>query len=343
MYQDLYKNITIKLSRNEVVYSLTTLSNESNKIENKYSGDAGFINNILSKSSEKSFVDFNKDFRKPLKLISKKNTYIIEPFFPKPRLIILGGGHIAKPLCELASNSDFNVIVVDDRPFFANKSRFPLASHVICESFENVFSKLNITERDYVVIVTRGHKHDGVCIRKALNYKLSYLGMIGSKRRVKGMMSSLIQEGYSKEILDKVYSPIGLDIGAVTPYEIAISIVAELISIKYKNSKQENFSEFDEDVIEKLLSEEDDIAIATIISSKGSVPRKAGSKMIIYSDGTVFGSIGGGCSEGSVILKGLDLIKNKGYIFENVDMTGDVAESEGMVCGGTMEVLIESY
>lgn len=343
MYQELYKNITIKLSENEVVYSLTILNNKNGKIENKISGTLAFIENTLFEYEEKNFLDIDENLQKPLKLISKKNTYIVEPFFPKPRLIILGGGHIAKPLCELAFNSDFNVVVADDRPIFANKNRFPLANNVICESFENVFSKLAINERDYIVIVTRGHKHDGICIRKALKHKLSYLGMIGSKRRVKGMMNALIEEGFSKEALDNIHSPIGLDIGAITPYEIAISIIAEIISVKYNINNKNNFSEFDEDVIEKLKNEKNDIAIATIISSKGSVPRKAGSKMIIYPDGTVFGSIGGGCSEGSVILKSLDLIRNKGYLFENIDMTGEVAESEGMVCGGIMEVLIESY
>lgn len=344
MYEKIYEDITMKLHSNETVYSLTILDNDNKKVENKISGNMNYIISFISDTDVKNNITEKSIFKKPLKFLSENKTYIIEPFHPKPRLIILGGGHIAKPLCQLASNSNFNVIVVDDRPFFANKNRFPLAYDVFCESFENIFSKLEVNEKDYVVIVTRGHKHDGICIKNALNHELAYLGMIGSKRRVKDMMDSLLYEGYSQSLLDKVYSPIGLNIGAVTPYEIAISIIAELISVKYlKNNSYNEFSEFDEDVIEKLKSKNNDIAIATIISSKGSVPRKSGSKMIINSDGTVFGSIGGGCSEGTVILKALDLIKDKGYLFINVDMTGEMAESEGMICGGIIEVLVESY
>lgn len=281
--------------------------------------------------------------------ISKSKGLLIEPFFPKPRLIIFGGGHVAKPLVDFASRIGFAITVIDDRPSFANSTRFPNAENVICESFENSFNIINLRDSDFVVIVTRGHRHDGLVLRKVLNYNLNYVGMIGSKRRVKGMMDELIEEGFSKEKLDKVNSPIGLDIGAITPDEIAISIVSELIMFKNKNilkvnSKKFSYPDFDKEVFSEIYKNENKPkAVITIISSKGSVPRKCGAKMIYKFDGSTLGSIGGGCSEASVLSKARNIMLNKGFLIEHVDMTGDVAESMGMVCGGIMDVIIESF
>lgn len=281
--------------------------------------------------------------------IEQNKAILVEPFIPKPRLIVFGGGHIAKPLVEFASRVGFSTTVIDDRPSFANTGRFPEAEKVICESFERSFKLLNLRKSDYVVVITRGHRHDGVVLREVLNYELSYVGMIGSKRRVRGMMEELLDEGYSKDKLDLVNSPIGLDIGAITPDEIAISIVAQLISFKNKginNKSGEKFTlaEFDIEVAEKV-SEVSSMpkALITIISSKGSVPRKAGAKMIAYLDGRTIGSIGGGCSEAGVITKAREIMSSKGFLIEHVDMTAEVAESEGMVCGGVMEVLVEVF
>jgi xanthine dehydrogenase accessory factor len=269
------------------------------------------------------------------------NLIIIEPFFPKPRLIIYGGGHVSKSLVEFASRVGFLITVIDDRPYFANKNRFPEADTVICEDFEKSFEQITFRKSDFVVIVTRGHRYDDVVLRRVLKHDLKYVGMIGSKRRVKAMISNLLEEGYSKEKLDSLNSPIGLDICAVTPDEVAISIVAELIS--YKNtSKKQAYPDFDDSVISEISKDDYfEKAILTILSSKGSVPRKAGAKMLSYMDGRTLGSIGGGCSEAEVLTKSREVMLNKGYLIEKVDMTGEVAESNGMVCGGIMDVLIE--
>ena len=281
--------------------------------------------------------------------ISDNEIVLIEPYFPKPRLIVFGGGHIAKPLSEFANRVGFSVTVIDDRPFFANTLRFPHAKEVICEDFKKSFELINLREDDFVVIVTRGHRYDGLVLRNVINHKLKYIGMIGSKRRVKGLKEELVSEGYSKEALDNINSPIGLDIYAITPDEIAISIVGELISFKNKriiNNKPMKHSapEFDVDVLSKI-NDEDPMpkALLTILSSKGSVPRKSGAKMIAYLDGRTLGSIGGGCSEADVLNKARSIMGSNGYLIEHVDMTGDVAESLGMVCGGTIEVLIEIF
>lgn len=281
--------------------------------------------------------------------IEQNKSILIEPFLPKPRLIIFGGGHVSKPLSEFAARVGFSVSIVDDRPFFANTVRFPEAEKVICESFEKSFSIINLRKSDFVVIVTRGHRYDGIVLREILKHDLSYVGMIGSSRKVRGIKEELLSEGFSKDKLDSMCSPIGLDINSITPDEIGISIVAQLISYKNKvniNSSGEkfNFPEFDIEVAEKI-SEESSMpkALITILSSKGSVPRKAGAKMVAYYDGRTIGSIGGGCSEAEVITKARDIMLDKGFLIEHVDLTGDVAESEGMACGGTLEVLVEVF
>jgi xanthine dehydrogenase accessory factor len=261
---------------------------------------------------------------------------------------VLGGGHIAKPLVEFGSRTGFSVTVVDDRPMFANKQRFPDAEKVICEDFEKSIGQLNLNRSTFVVIVTRGHRHDITCLRKVLKHDTAYVGLIGSRRRVQSVKEQLVGEGYSKEKLDWVNSPIGLDIGAVTPEEIAIAIIAQVISSKRlsaaSKSEKLNWPEFDREVLTEMRKAGCEAkAIVTVISTKGSTPRKAGAKMLVFPDGRTLGSIGGGCSEGAVIRTALDIIRDGGCKIQSVDMTGDIAEDEGMVCGGIMKVLIEAY
>lgn len=306
------------------------------------------FNEIVYQKAKYALETGNPQFIK----VSERETYLIEPYFPEPHLIILGGGHIAKPLVEFGARAGFSVTVIDDRPSFANKERFPHAEKVICESFEKCFSLINLNKSAFVVIVTRGHRHDMDCLRQVLKYNTAYVGMIGSKRRVKGVIDQLLSEGYSQKKLDSVNAPIGLEIGAVTPDEIAFSIIAQVIKyrrlIDTKNggikSSKSNWPEFDRDVLTELCKEENSPkAIITIVSTKGSVPRKAGAKMLVLSCGKILGSIGGGCSEGAVINNARYVIRNGGYQLQSIDMTGYIAEEEGMVCGGIMDVIIEFF
>jgi xanthine dehydrogenase accessory factor len=275
---------------------------------------------------------------------------LIEPYFPEPHLIVLGGGHIAKPLVEFGSKVGFLVTVVDDRPMFAYKSRFPDAEKVICESFNNCFTGLNLNESSFVVIVTRGHRNDMDCLKQVLKYKTAYTGMIGSKRRVKIVKEQLLNEGYSGELINKINAPIGLEIGAITPEEIAISIIAQVISYKRLVSTSTgasvkvNWPELDRSVLDELCKDTGEPkALITIIETNGSVPRKAGAKMLVWPYGMTMGSIGGGCAEGEVINTAWRIIGSGGFNIHDIDMTGQIAEEEGMVCGGIMRVLIEDY
>ncbi len=273
---------------------------------------------------------------------------VAEPFFPKERLIILGGGHVALPVAEFGARVGFLVTVVDDRLSFANPGRFPMADQVICDEFGHAIENLKIQESDYICILTRGHRHDAECLRKIGQGKEpAYLGMIGSRRRVAIVKQELLDEGYDPERMSHLRSPIGLKIGGVTPEEIAISIMAEIIQIKRMDREDKriiNRSDLDFAVLKRLAEEEDEPkAVVTVIASHGSSPRGAGAMMIVYRDGRILGSIGGGCSEAAVLEKARHIIGTGRYQVIHVDLTGDAAEDEGMVCGGVMDVLVEDY
>ena len=157
---------------------------------------------------------------------------LIEPPTTVVKLLILGAGHIARPLATMAKILGYEVVVVDDRPSFANSARFNTADTIICNDFERALDAIDINPQTFVVIITRGHRYDKVCLRKVINQPASYIGMIGSRKRVKALISELEEEGVSSELLQKLYSPIGLKIGAETPEEIAVSILSELIKVQ---------------------------------------------------------------------------------------------------------------
>ena len=267
---------------------------------------------------------------------------VVESYMPRPRMIILGGGHIALALTQMAKACDFYVVVFDDRPMFANDARFPFADEVVCDDFENLFSRLNIRKNDYVVIVTRGHKHDQECLEGVLKGEApAYTGMIGSRRRIAIVMKQLEAAGYPKERLDDVYSPIGIRIGAVTPAEISISILAEIIEIKRVKYADAGSVTSDIETASSLASTmESSDALITILETHGSVPRETGAKMSMTYEGTIIGTIGGGCAESGIMQDARTVIREGGWKTVDVDMT-DTAEEDGMVCGGHMTVLIE--
>lgn len=147
----------------------------------------------------------------------------------KNKAIILGAGHISQPLAQFLSMLDYQVTVIDDRPDFANQQRFPHANQVICQPFAMALNNLQIDDRTAVIIVTRGHRYDLECLQQVIDKPAGYLGMIGSRRRVRGLLELLQQQGVNSNLLQAVKTPIGLDIGAQTPAEIALSIAAEIV------------------------------------------------------------------------------------------------------------------
>jgi xanthine dehydrogenase accessory factor len=155
----------------------------------------------------------------------------VEPILPQPVLYLFGGGHVSMALAKAAWGAGFGVAVVDDREAFANLERFPMAQEMFT-SYEQAFAKIQPSASSYLVIVTRGHKEDMRVLAWAVRTAARYIGMIGSKRKVLSVYKALEQEGYRAEEWERVYAPMGLDIGALSPEEIAVSIVAELIAVR---------------------------------------------------------------------------------------------------------------
>ncbi len=162
----------------------------------------------------------------------------VEPILPPADLYIFGAGHVAASLCNVARIAGFDVTVIDDRETYANRERFPEAQQVIAEDFDKATARLAPSESSYIVIVTRGHRDDMRMLRWAVQPPARYVGMIGSKRQTIGIFKELQQEGLPANLFDRVHAPIGLDIGAITPEEIAVSITAELIA-KRRNVERE--------------------------------------------------------------------------------------------------------
>ncbi len=149
-----------------------------------------------------------------------------------PRMVIFGGGHLALPLVEMANWCRFAVTVIDDRPEFSNQERFPLADKVITAPMEEVSDLYIPGANTWLVLITREHKHDYILLKQLLGTEYAYLGMIGSRRRTTKVKQRLIDEGFAQTEVEKLYSPIGIEIKAQTPAEIAISIMAEIIKVK---------------------------------------------------------------------------------------------------------------
>lgn len=156
----------------------------------------------------------------------------VEPIEPSPALYIFGAGHVGQFVGRVAHDAGFQVHVVDDREKFANRARFPEVAEIIVDDIPTWLQKTTLPSTAYVVIVTRGHRHDLDALRALAPRNLRYLGLIGSRAKVKRIYDVLIEEGISLEQLEHVHAPIGLDIGAVTPQEIAVAIVAELIAVR---------------------------------------------------------------------------------------------------------------
>jgi xanthine dehydrogenase accessory factor len=177
--------------------------------------------------------DLNQDPRYDTGLVCGGTLEVfIEPVLPPATLYLFGAGHVAVNVCRTASTAGFDVAVIDDRTSYATTERFPSAASVHALEFDEAMLKFDPSESSYIVIVTRGHRDDMRILRWAVQTRAQYIGMIGSKRKVIEIFKALQAEGIPAHQFDRVYAPIGLDIGAVTPEEIGVAITAELIAIR---------------------------------------------------------------------------------------------------------------
>jgi xanthine dehydrogenase accessory factor len=187
---------------------------------------------MVTESPRKLVFQLNQDAKFDNGLICGGSVEIfVEPILPQPVLYLFGGGHVSMAVAKAADAVGFGVGVIDDREVFANAQRFPMAQEFFT-SYEDAFEKLRPNSSAYVVIVTRGHKEDMRVLAWAVRTQVRYVGMIGSRRKVLSVYKALEKEGYRMEEFERVFAPMGLDIGALSPEEIAVSIVAELVAVR---------------------------------------------------------------------------------------------------------------
>jgi xanthine dehydrogenase accessory factor len=188
---------------------------------------------LLSRKPRLVKYDLTDDFAEESGLIcGGQMTVYIEPVEPAPQLYIIGAGHVGQRLAQFAAAVGFRIHVLDDREKFANAERFPGADEIVVESIPDWLHRADVPASAYVVVVTRGHRHDLDALRALAARDLRYVGLIGSRAKVKKIYDALVEEGMPIECLQRVHAPVGLDIGGVSPEEIAISIVAELIAVR---------------------------------------------------------------------------------------------------------------
>lgn len=268
--------------------------------------------------------------------------YFAECLKRPAHLVICGGGHVAQQVLLLAGKVGFSVTVVEDRLSFADEARKNGADQVICDSFASGLGRVTGNDDTYFLVMTRGHRYDKECLEEIFRKKSCYIGMMSSRGRAALLKKQMTEEGISPALLEEIATPVGLPIHAETPEEIAVSIVAELISRKNSLLKT---SGYDEELMRYLTGEKEPESarvLATIIRRRGSAPRSTGTKMLVLEDGRIIGTIGGGCMENEVRLACLHMMR-EGQTAKciTVDMSPYQAEEEGLVCGGTIEVFLE--
>jgi len=342
MLNPLYKTMVADLADGKTPYLLTAISGSiagSKALLRNFSAE----NLICSDEIDRKFWhDLVKDINlssspRVIRLPDESEVYI-QPVSIQPKLVIFGGGHISLPLAEIGKLLGFHVTVVDEREEFANSQRFPGVDRIICAPFTEAVNNLEYLPDTYYVIVTRGHLYDRLCLEAVLAHTFTYVGMIGSRHKIKVVMDHMRANGYSQELLDMVHSPIGLDIGAQTPAEIAVCIAAEIIQVK---NQKENSSFVDEKILEFFQNPTQPAALATIVEKKGSSPRSVGAQMLVLQDGSLIGSIGGGGGEKEAYDIALQVIKEGNPRLIDYNMTNNDAEKAGMVCGGQIRIFIE--
>ena len=259
-------------------------------------------------------------------------------------LVVCGAGFVGQSVIRLGKFLGWRVLSVEDRPEYAKEAQTAGADEVLCGSFSDVLSGISYDEDIFFVIVTREHSYDKACLDEILKHPFGYLGMMGSHTRSDRMRQSLAESGVDKEKIARIHAPVGLEIGAVTPQEIAVSIIAQIMQEKAKFLQG---SAFPPDLMAALKEEDPDgshAILALITAQRGSTPREAGARMLVYPDGKTVGTIGGGLMEAEVIRRALQSLEDpssfRPYTI-TIDMSGRPGSMKDMVCGGVTDVFLE--
>ena len=258
-------------------------------------------------------------------LKSAGHRIFVERFGAAPRLVVCGGGHVG---------------ALEDRPEFAEELRQAGADAVLCLPFTEGLAQIPGGQETYFVVVTRAHSCDIACLRSILQKPAAYVGMMGSRKRAALVHTQLAELGLPQERIDALHAPIGLSIGAKTAQEIALSILAEIVSVKNSRQQTEGFSPA---LLAALEQQTAPAVLATIVGRHGSTPREEGSKMLVLPDGSAVGSVGGGIMEYRTQQLARELLEPGAAPCRLAAFTTEGASDAAAIaaCGGSMEVFLQ--
>lgn len=254
-----------------------------------------------------------------------------------PHLVLLGAGHVSIAVLRLARRIGFHTVVLENRQECAENAKREGADDVICMPYAEGLKKIQGNADTYFVILTSGHCFDELCIQETVQKPNAYVGVMGKRDRVRDILTKLESQGIKKELLEQVHSPIGLNIHAKTPDEIAVSIMAEIIQTKNSLPCTELYGK---DILEYLSEREksEKLVLATLVSKQDATPRETGTKMLILPDGRQIGTIGGGSLEGEVLKRAkhmLGQMEHSCQLFTYKQAKTDIS------CGGGEEIFLE--
>ena len=281
----------------------------------------------------KPYLELIENTKETKVVQTEEKRIFIENYRKNPKMVIFGGGHVSQPTAHLGKLLGFHVTVMDDREDFVTRERFPEADELIFGDFRELDKYILPYENAYYIILTRGHLGDGDCVRRLLRRPYEYLGMIGSKNKVRITRENLLKEGFSPEELDQVHAPIGIPLGGQLPEEIAVSIMAEVIQVK-----NQHYSAYCDEKVEAAVRDGRHGVMVTIAEKSGSSPRRVGSKMLVEPSGKITGSIGGGKVEFEAMSHCKEV---KDRDVRHYALTADGKDSLGMICGGQVTVVFE--
>ena len=259
---------------------------------------------------------------------------LVESIVAEPHLVLFGSGHVGKALYDLAVLQDMKVTVFDPRSELLTEERFPKAQRFVGEYDANLSRDYDDFYAPYYCIFTHGHLHDEQCLIYALRHPHAYIGMIGSKAKIAHCMDVVHNSGITDDMMTKLHTPIGLSINAVTPQEIAIAIMAQIVSVF---STDKNAVSIDAQIVRTAASERG--IMARIIKKDGSSPRSVGSMMFV-TEKDFIGTVGGGAIEKIAIDKARELLrKNERLLVESYSLRP--MEPLGMTCGGENTIMFK--
>ena len=257
------------------------------------------------------------------------------------KIVICGAGHVSIPVIKLAVMLGCEVSVIEDREYFAENAKKAGATYVYSEPFEKSLKHIKGGMDTYYILLTRDHEFDELCLEDIYRKGYAYIGLLGSRKKLKLIKKNVIKNGIPESLFDDVHSPIGLDIQAESPVEIAISIMGEIIKVQKQKCRLAGFSK---EILEELLKDDAERkAIVTLIERKGSVPRTPGTKMVVRCDESIVGTIGGGYLEAVGREQGARIAREGVPQAKIVDVEVDlaVAENGQKVHGASVKLLVE--